>query len=77
MQAMRWDQLDLEGATWTIPASTSKSGEAMTIHLPSAALEILKRRQGNDSDFVLPGHGAGTTIGTESPHLGEWVDRGW
>ena len=30
----------------------------MTIHLPSAALEILKRRQGNDSDFVLPGHGA-------------------
>ena len=27
--------------------------------------------------IVLPGHGAGTTIGTESPHLGEWVDRGW
>jgi glyoxylase-like metal-dependent hydrolase (beta-lactamase superfamily II) len=27
--------------------------------------------------LVLPGHGAGTTIGTESPHLGEWVDRGW
>jgi glyoxylase-like metal-dependent hydrolase (beta-lactamase superfamily II) len=26
---------------------------------------------------VLPGHGAGTTIGTESPHLEEWVDRGW
>ena len=27
--------------------------------------------------LVLPGHGAGTTIGAESPHLGEWVDRGW
>jgi glyoxylase-like metal-dependent hydrolase (beta-lactamase superfamily II) len=27
--------------------------------------------------IVLPGHGDGTTIGTESPHLGEWVDRGW
>lgn len=27
--------------------------------------------------LVLPGHGAGTTIGTESPHLDEWVARGW
>ena len=27
--------------------------------------------------LVLPGHGAGTTIGTESPHLDEWIDRGW
>lgn len=26
---------------------------------------------------VLPGHGASTTIGTESPHLSEWIDRGW
>ncbi len=27
--------------------------------------------------LVLPGHGKGTTIGTESPHLAEWIDRGW
>ncbi len=27
--------------------------------------------------LVLPGHGASTTIGTEAPHLQEWVDRGW
>lgn len=27
--------------------------------------------------IVLPGHGANTTIGTERPHLQEWVDRGW
>ncbi len=27
--------------------------------------------------LVLPGHGEGTTIGTEAPHLTEWVDRGW
>jgi len=27
--------------------------------------------------LVLPGHGVGTTIGTESPHLAEWVERGW
>ena len=27
--------------------------------------------------IVFPGHGGGTTIGNESPHLQEWVDRGW
>jgi glyoxylase-like metal-dependent hydrolase (beta-lactamase superfamily II) len=31
-----------------------------------------------DADtLVLPGHGDSTTIGTERPHLQEWVDRGW
>ena len=27
--------------------------------------------------IVMPGHGLDTTIGTERPHLQEWVDRGW
>jgi glyoxylase-like metal-dependent hydrolase (beta-lactamase superfamily II) len=27
--------------------------------------------------LVLPGHGLDTTLGTERPHLLEWVDRGW
>ena len=27
--------------------------------------------------LVLPGHGTDTTIGSESPHLQEWIDRGW
>jgi glyoxylase-like metal-dependent hydrolase (beta-lactamase superfamily II) len=27
--------------------------------------------------IVLPGHGADTTVGTERPHLQEWIDRGW
>jgi glyoxylase-like metal-dependent hydrolase (beta-lactamase superfamily II) len=27
--------------------------------------------------IVMPGHGVDTTIGTERPHLQEWVDRGW
>ena len=26
---------------------------------------------------VMPGHGVDTTIGTERPHLQEWVTRGW
>ncbi len=27
--------------------------------------------------LVMPGHGLDTTVGTERPHLQEWVDRGW
>ena len=27
--------------------------------------------------IVMPGHGSDTTIGTERPHLAEWVARGW
>ena len=27
--------------------------------------------------LVLPGHGDDTTIGSERPHLQEWIDRGW
>ncbi|HTW10489.1 MAG TPA: MBL fold metallo-hydrolase [Acidimicrobiales bacterium] len=27
--------------------------------------------------LVMPGHGAGTTVGQESPHLQEWIERGW
>ncbi len=38
--------------------------------------ERLFRRFGPET-VVLPGHGADTTIGNESPHLQEWIDRGW
>ena len=31
----------------------------------------------DDDVIVMPGHGADTTIGTERPHLQEWIDRGW
>jgi glyoxylase-like metal-dependent hydrolase (beta-lactamase superfamily II) len=27
--------------------------------------------------LILPGHGLDSTLGDESPHLQDWVDRGW
>ncbi|MGO3151358.1 MAG: MBL fold metallo-hydrolase [Galactobacter sp.] len=30
-----------------------------------------------DSAQVFPGHGEGTTLGTERPHLEQWRERGW
>ncbi len=34
-------------------------------------------RKFDSETIVLPGHGDNTTIGAESPHLDEWVSRGW
>ncbi len=33
--------------------------------------------QFDGATIVLPGHGLDTTIGTETPHLDEWIARGW
>lgn len=30
-----------------------------------------------DETWVYPGHGDDTVLGTELPHIPEWVDRGW
>lgn len=30
-----------------------------------------------DESHVHPGHGDGTTLGAERPHLGDWHERGW
>ena len=30
-----------------------------------------------EATIVYPGHGRGTTIGAEKPHLAEWIERGW
>jgi len=30
-----------------------------------------------DETVVHPGHGKGTTLGVERPHLAEWRERGW
>ncbi len=31
----------------------------------------------DDDTVVHPGHGKGTTLGAERPHLAEWRERGW
>jgi integrase len=38
-----WDELDLEGKVWTIPASRTKAGREHRVPLSSRAVEILER----------------------------------
>lgn len=49
---MRWQDLDLENATWTIPAADTKSGRGQLVPLAPAVVEIL-RDQPQLGDFVF------------------------
>ena len=57
------------------PGNTSFEGGDFPTIIESIDRRIFARF-GPDT-LVLPGHGATTTVGHESPHLQEWVDRGW
>lgn len=57
VQSMRWDELDLTGGAWTIPAEKTKAHQPIIVHLTAPAMEILNRRHGGESEYVLPGRG--------------------
>ncbi len=63
VQAMRWEEINFERATWVIPRT--KNGEEVTVPLTEPALGILERRQAKSKgEWVFPGSG-------ESGHLME------
>jgi integrase len=41
-----WDEIDMDAALWTIPAARMKAGEAHTVPLSPAALDVLREIQG-------------------------------
>ena len=55
------------GNTWD-----NKEAFAQIIESISTKLFVLP-----DETAVYPGHGSDTTIGSEKPHLQEWIERGW
>ncbi|MBW3599076.1 MAG: site-specific integrase [Planctomycetes bacterium] len=54
IQAMRWDELNLAESWWRIPES--KSGQSVFVHLPPAAVALLRERAevANGSPWVFP-----------------------
>ena len=56
------------------PGATQYGGDFATI-IGSIEGRIFSKF--DESTILLPGHGLDTTLGTESPHLDEWVARGW
>ena len=61
----RWEEFDLEGAVWTIPAERMKAGRAHRVPLSPRALEVL-----DEARRRLPGAGTvfPTPTGRTQPH---------
>ncbi len=57
------------------PGNTSFPGGDFATIIRSIEERIFARF--DPGTIVLPGHGASTTIGSEAPHLEEWIERGW
>ncbi len=59
----RWDELDLDGGVWTLPAGRMKAGREHRVPLSKRALKIVKGMQETrDGDFVFPGHKPGKPL---------------
>jgi glyoxylase-like metal-dependent hydrolase (beta-lactamase superfamily II) len=57
------------------PGNTTFPGGDFPTIINSIERRLLSRFDA--ATVVLPGHGSSTTVGTEAPHLQEWIDRGW
>ena len=46
VRGARWDEIDLDKAQWNIPAARMKAGEAHSVPLTPAAVEVLRQARG-------------------------------
>lgn len=51
---MRWEELDLNAATWTIPADRMKTQVTHRVPLSLQAITILEKVQGLHNEWVFP-----------------------
>jgi integrase len=52
----RWDEINFETATWTIPAARMKMNVAHVVPLSTGALDVLRRQEAlRQNDWVFPG----------------------
>ncbi len=51
----RWSEIDLDKATWTIPAERMKARREHRVPLSKAALKVIKQAKGKHAEYVFPG----------------------
>ena len=59
----KWDEIDLDKAIWTIPASRMKAGKEHRVPLSARAVEILKATQGLRKEWLFPATKGGKMSG--------------
>ena len=59
-----WDEIDLDGATWTLPAERMKANREHRVPLSSRALEVLGEAAelSDSSGLIFPGARANVSI---------------
>ena len=64
-----WDEIDLDGATWTLPAERMKANREHRVPLSASALEVLGEaaKLSDGSGLIFPGARAGRPI-SENTH---------
>ncbi len=55
----RWEEIDMEGRTWTIPAERMKIKKEHRVPLSDQAMKILKGQQGQHDTYVFPSDSGG------------------
>jgi len=75
---------DLEGSPVLLSGDTLFPGGPGATHFEGGDFDTIIRSIDErifskiaPETIVMPGHGDDTTIGTERPHLQEWIDRRW
>jgi integrase len=59
-----WDEVDLGGRVWTVPATRMKAGREHRVPLSPAATAVLESMRAiRDSDYIFPGTRQGRPIG--------------
>lgn len=54
VRGMRWSEVDLVAATWTIPSERMKAKQSHRIPLSDRAVKILKNQQGMHDELIFP-----------------------
>lgn len=75
---MRWEELDLDRSTWTLPGERTKNGHAHTVPLPDEAVTLLRtvmRRKGAEFVFEGPRKTAMSGFGKMKARLDEALDE--
>jgi integrase len=65
VRGARWSEIDIDSATWTVPAERMKADKEHVIPLSAAALAVLSKAQHYSeasNDFVFPGVKAGKAL---------------
>ena len=54
VRGAKWSEIDLDSATWTVPAERMKAGKEHVVPLSRAALDLLASLPIGDSEYVFP-----------------------